>query len=193
MVQSGTRGVLADALDIVLRSTDLNWEYVQKIKIMQEALQTGTVSGGTRRFDLYAESIAGFLQNPLFGNVSGLCGGHSAILDSLARFGAIGTIPWLMVIYCVYRQMRQTLYPSNPNGVALGAVFLIPWIFTMVVDPSIGRRVYAAYFIILPGLSLFLIEGMQTKAHRCTRWGAAPIDTPQGGSSHRGHLSVSRV
>ncbi len=155
------RDSLVSLLNYILQIVSLNAEYAGKIQAIQNGLTYLSLKEDTIRFDQYGESIDGFLKNPLFGDISGLCGGHSAILDSLARFGLIGTIPWIMIIFYFTKQTNQSVYKNDLNKIMLGNIFLIPWIFTLFFNPTIGRTVYASFFLIIPGLSLFIKENIE--------------------------------
>jgi O-antigen ligase len=157
--QSDFINLVAYLLEQIVKVMNLNSEYETKIEFIKSTLLTSSIAVGSdfsNRLDLYLESIKGFFDNPLFGSLLGSCGGHSTLLDSLARFGMLGTFPWIMIIYYFNRQMNSSVYKNNITRKALNYIFLIPWVCTLGLDPATGRMIYASFFLIIPGLSLFI-------------------------------------
>ncbi len=103
------------------------------------------------RVDLYKDSLATFLGNPLFGSVTGKTGGHNYFLDRLAHFGIIGTAPLFVFLHSRFRALLRFV-PSTSRLVfeiciigfyMLGFLKNVSgveyWIFLFVYIPCILR------------------------------------------------------
>lgn len=92
--------------------------YEDKVNDVIDSI-TGQEATGTLkdRTDLYAYSWQGFLSSPIFGTIASKnpqIGGHSLLLDTLARFGLIGFITLLYIllylpITCIRKNVGFTL------------------------------------------------------------------------------------
>jgi hypothetical protein len=157
IVERGVLNIVSILFDFAKYSLGLNEEYLIKLNAIQYMLMDAQ-PGGTTRFDLYSESIEGFIDNPVFGDVTGKCGEHSLIFDSLAKFGIVGTILWVSIIVLFIQQLNKSIVKSNSKAKGIIYVFIIPWIFTMFLNPIMGRMVYSVLFLIIPGLIIIILN-----------------------------------
>lgn len=84
-----------------------------------------------RRMDRYMRSFEAFLSNPLFGcflsgDAAGKVGGHSFILDVLAKYGLLGAT----ILFFAYRSVYKTFY--KPLKKRMGFGFVI-WLFVQPI------------------------------------------------------------
>ena len=82
-------------------------------------------------------------------------GGHSGILDRLAQFGIIGSIPLFMFYISAYGYTFLMLrYLGELRPLPLSIVYLCSFIFASVANPL--TFISGTYYIILAGIALFL-------------------------------------
>lgn len=82
-----------------------------------------------KRMDLYMKSFNAFLSNPLLGTAftgKTVIGGHSFVLDNLARYGAVGGL----MMYFMYRNVFNVFY--RPFAGKNGYSFII-WMFALTI------------------------------------------------------------
>lgn len=112
----------------------------------------------SERFLLYKTSLEGFIQSPLYGQgahfgISGIdnlvalkIGGHSEILDTLARFGLFFSLPLFLFIGSLLKEIKRIDYVSF-------IVVLLFMIFVGLINPILTLSFYG-FIIILPFMSL---------------------------------------
>ena len=71
------------------------------------------------RAELYNSSIDVFLRNPLFGNTLEKIGGHNYILDNLARYGIVGTLPLFMFFFYRFKMTLESLPIADKKAYAI--------------------------------------------------------------------------
>ena len=112
-----------------------------------------------KRSGLYEMSIQTFLQHPIigvgykFGNLGSLqrtfgVGAHSTILDSLAQYGLVGSIPLFSII----------LYPFHRNGEKkYSSIYLLVFAFMLFLNPCFTTyHCLLIVYLIVPLLQKFL-------------------------------------
>lgn len=104
------------------------------------------------RMDLYSISWNTFFANPLFGNPDvGAIGGHAYLVDRLAHYGLIGTIPLVVFLFSMLAKIYTVIPKRKKVYYILG---LLTFICLNFVKNLGGSEMYIFLFIILPGLSL---------------------------------------
>ena len=101
-------------------------EYEKKINDIARSLETGralnTVEG---RLVLYSASVESFASSPLFGDLRGreVSGEHSAVLDTFAKWGIVGGLPFLFIL---------TSFPLSLGASGRTKYFTIPLTITVL-------------------------------------------------------------
>lgn len=118
---------IVESSDVSLRLYDLSQYIIGE--------HTSTNSDLDARSLLYGMSIDTFLRNPLgtWSNIGD--GGHSFILDSIARYGFLGVIMITVMIYRLYVSYVKKLRNSPMYGYAF--IILIVFILLATINPHI--------------------------------------------------------
>jgi O-antigen ligase len=125
-----------------------------KIEDINNSFKYGTDGSVDDRKILYESSLNVFMENPIFGTYNHSDSGeHSFIIDFLAWFGLIGTIPLLLC----FIEVLKTNYKILPSKVRIYYLLsVIPFVFLSFVKgtPFFEQLLYL--FIFIPGLFLTL-------------------------------------
>lgn len=106
------------------------------------------------RGGVYGVSIKSFFENPLFGLGSiQYAGGHSFWLDTLARFGILGTIPYVIVIVSLYKRAKKIL-PNNFLKFYRNTFVLI--LVLMFFNPFYFLDFWTIVFVFIPAIMNYL-------------------------------------
>lgn len=108
-----------------------------------------------QRIELWTESLDIFLSHILFG-FSGDNGGHSFILDNLARFGLIGLFSEFVVFGMMHRRSAKPFFGTALYGYAVYALILN--VIQCLVNPVIN---YFAFTFIIPLTCLYFSQSSE--------------------------------
>lgn len=124
--------------------------------IIRTGESAGTLSGDDGRLARMQWSLEAFEQYPLFGayNKAGVrIGFHSEIMDSLGRFGLVGTIPLLLFLFLVFRDIYVNMKTEVGRKCCVFCAILYATI--MVLNPSMYTQQILPIFIFLPLFELY--------------------------------------
>lgn len=130
--------------------------FTHKIDALEESrkdVQGSSYING--RWELYDISWNSFLEHPVFGNSKAQTGGHSAMLDSLARIGLFGTIVGLLPFVWAYRFALKSMPKANRWYLHIGWVGLL--IFHFLKASAMTAQAYTC-LVVLPVLLLWREE-----------------------------------
>lgn len=108
--------------------------FENKIHDLQTSLATREFFGTFNdRWIRYEVSINGIFSNLFMGSYlitgSGICGGHSSILDVFSQYGIIGEFLWIFIsVGYPYAQMKIL-------GIKNRVIYLLPLVLTMMLNP----------------------------------------------------------
>lgn len=106
------------------------------------------------RYELYLISINTFVINPVIGVSHGDIGGHSFILDHFAKFGLIGTLPFLYTIYLLFKK-SQDILPKQYKTPHL--VNMIVFVVFASLKNVFGFEFLLFLFVVGPFLILYFL------------------------------------
>lgn len=117
----------------------------------------GGVGLTTDRIFVYGLSINSFFDKPLFGSgtldaLYASNGNHSSVLDSFARFGLVGAIPYFYTFIVPYRLNRNVLKERYHR--------LYSWVFVLFIISALFNTMFnyqtlCTIFIIIPAFLYF--------------------------------------
>jgi O-antigen ligase len=123
--------------------------YYRKLDDMQMSLNSESAVGTVHdRTDRYMRSAQLFVENPLMGVRSARdIGKHSLVLDTFARFGIIGGLPLLFILFSVpIRIMRASTKRPAMAGVAFASLVLVAvCTFSNDISAAMGFVIYLIY------------------------------------------------
>lgn len=127
-------------------------EVANKVSDIRNLILNGDASGGTLsvRHNHHKESIMVFCDNPLFGG--GEVGGHSIVLDQMARLGLFGFIPYFLMIFWTFKSWYAKLTKDSTW------FYLIAWIgivTQLAVKGLFGSSSWLYMFVIIPSFLLY--------------------------------------
>lgn len=144
----GQPEVVVSGLDIVQETMDKRGSNYKKIDELEDELMYGNSDGDWRmRVDLYERSSALFMQSPFFGTPTPeMISRHTWIVDRLALFGLVFSIPMFMLFFYFFKQVYFNLYHTKVTFV-LGFVGLL---FMLYMKNDFGQGSWLYGFAFLP-------------------------------------------
>ncbi|MDX9694751.1 MAG: hypothetical protein RBT49_03075 [Bacteroidales bacterium] len=143
-------------LDLVYNGLDFIKPYFansimyKKIDDIQTTLMIGKAGHVALRGSLYLNSWESFLSEPLFGSSKfNSAGGHAFLLDFLAWFGLIGTLPIVIFFSLHLKRIIQILKDDQKIYFFLA---LIPFIILSFTKATPFYEQILFVFIVIPGL-----------------------------------------
>ena len=115
-----------------------------------------------RRMVRYMTSVETFLKNPLFGcftdgNFKSKIGGHSFILDNLAKYGVIG----ITLMFFMYKQIFKMFYKPLANIMGFG---FVTWLFVQpIVLSALNPGMWLDNLCLFAPILLITIFGVEKK------------------------------
>ena len=114
----------------------------------------------TSRFGVYAATIEGFLERPVFGwgterDVEGLdlpAGSHSEYFAALYRQGLLGLLALLGLYWSVWRATRPSGAPAQPAGALLRYgrwFFITALVNSLLNDPNVDSTTYVLLWLFI--------------------------------------------
>lgn len=128
-------------------------ESVRRAVVLQEVTKdTNVATSG--RLELAKHSLQTFLRYPLFGAGGGdnaeQLGGHSYFIDTLARFGIVGSLPmFLAFLSLLWRAVQLRRSGGNRWAAAADVVFMITWLTALVINPYFLGYLTLNYIVFL--------------------------------------------
>lgn len=114
------------------------------------------------RWALIGLSVKAFISNPLFGNCAAEIGGHNFFLDSLARYGIIGCIPFFLLIKSQYNIISSVL---SDNTKRYYLIILFGFITLGILKNMSGTEYWNYLFIYYPALLVWFDNIQKKKEH----------------------------
>lgn len=111
----------------------------------------GQIAG---RGDLYDDSWHAFLASPFWGG-EGKGGGHAMILDFLAWFGLLGTMPLVLFLYYI---LKNAYLKIDNNLKIFFFLSLVPYIVLSFVKGTSGFTQLFIISVFIPGMMIKLSE-----------------------------------
>lgn len=134
--------------------------FENKVTGLTEFMDTGQTSGEVLgRYELYQLSINSFGQNMLFGDPNANVGGHSFILDRLAKYGIIGVSLLMYAMYLALRDVYQWLSFPYRWHYMLCVFALLSY---MVIKNVAGMDYWLYMFVFIP-CQFKLLENLTIK------------------------------
>ena len=117
----------------------------------QFLFEGGTVSNDAyavdKRAELYEFSINAFIRHPLFGTITERIGGHNFGLDTLARFGLVGSLPLFLFFY---NRFRITSSYMSETDKKLYLIIVIGFVALLFTKNVVGIDHWAYLFLYIP-------------------------------------------
>lgn len=140
-----------EILNSLSNSVDGVW--AGKLHDIAVSISGSSLSGSlSERNDLYQESLATFLESPLFGilvHPTGSIGGHATAIDILGLTGIFGFIPFVLAVLYNFRRVCRTCnFPKNKAAIIASNIEFIIVIFTKNIISSLS--LFFAFFVLLP-------------------------------------------
>ena len=134
--------------------------FENKVTGLTEYMETGQTSGEVLgRYELYQLSISSFGQNVLFGDANAYVGGHSFILDRLAKFGIIGVSLLLYALCLAFREVYKWLsFPYRWYYILCVVALLI-----FMVTKNVAGMDYWLYMFVFIPCQFKLLENLTIK------------------------------
>lgn len=116
--------------------------------------QIGLENSEDNRLELYLRSINTFLAHPIIGSLTSGGGGHSSILDTLARYGLMGAVIFIVLYTVIFKKFFMPYRNTKGYG-------YIVWIFVQTLILSTVNTGMWLYVLCLytPVLLAFLNNG----------------------------------
>lgn len=124
--------------------------FENKVIGLTEFTETGQTSGEVLgRYELYQISMNSYSQNILFGDPNAYVGGHSFILDRLAKYGVIGIALLVYALCLAFREVLQWLsYPYRWHYI----LCIVALLSFMVIKNVAGMDYWLYMFVFIPCL-----------------------------------------
>jgi len=144
----GQPEVIVSGLDVAQETMDKRGSNYKKIDELEDELMYGDSDGDwNKRVVLYETSSTLFKQSPLFGTPTPeMISHHTWIVDRLALFGLVFSIPMFMLFFYYFKQMYSNLYHTKVIFV-LGFVGLL---FMLYMKNEFGQGTWLYGFAFLP-------------------------------------------
>lgn len=137
-----------------------------RLREIANALLGNTSSGSDIkvRSSLYLMSINTFFDHPIFGvgNIGTLYvgyGNHSTILDTFAKYGLLGGIPFLLYYYCPIKEIFRRLNASQRQAFKIS---IIMFLILGLINRADTNANYAIIYIVLPAI-LYSVDNLPYK------------------------------
>ena len=135
-------------------------------KMLKTFEATGTYDGTDGRMARMQWSINTFMQHPIFGGhgVSGAkIGGHSEILDMLAKYGIVGFGLLASFFVALYKDIKRRMFSTTARK-CCNIVFFV-WIITAVLNPALFSLQMMPIILMLPLANAYLENQAEITAH----------------------------
>jgi hypothetical protein len=144
----GQPEVIVTSLDVAQETMDERGSNYKKIDELEDELMYGDSDGDWRkRVELYETSSTLFMESPLFGTKTPeMISRHTWIVDRLALFGLVFSIPIVMLFYYYFRQMYSNLIHTKVTF-AYGFIGLM---FMLYMKNDFGQGTWLYGFAFLP-------------------------------------------
>lgn len=112
------------------------------------------------RLDVYYESIKAFISSPVLGiefereTSNEMIGGHSTVLDTLGKYGIVGSIPLFMflIVLCIETYLKI----DNKWGKNVYLVCLIVFTIFLLVNTALFVTIFYMLFVLSPMILIIL-------------------------------------
>jgi hypothetical protein len=137
-----------------------NDNYIFRLTSVADSITGSGDDYAVYRTGMMWKSWGAFLQSPIYGvsEASQLIGGHSFFFDYLAMGGLVAFLPYPFFIYFYIKYLRLVVYPLSRSARVLIETYLFMFIFCTFMNPLNSATVWASFFLILPGISLFFFD-----------------------------------
>lgn len=128
----------------------------EKVEGIESKIKTGSGSATVEgREDKYTSSWDGFQKNVLFGQGSAKkVGGHSFWLDKLSQFGIIGSLPYILFLFILYKRSLKIL--PQILHYAFGILLLITFVI-MLFNPYEFLEFFTIIFVYSPIIGAYFL------------------------------------
>ncbi len=109
---------------------------------------------GIERFKTVYLGVIYFIDYPVLGLGWGVFPTHDFIVNLLVNFGLIGTIPFLILMYNIFRKLQFNLKKVNKKNAPLYKASLESFILILIVSQLSGFNYHSQYFWLYIGLSI---------------------------------------
>lgn len=139
---------------------------------LTDATSVEKLDGVTGRFYVYKLSFDTFIHNPLIGVISfraldegtdlwqanNLVGGHSMLLDSLARYGLIFTSILIILIWYLFKDLSRNYKNHNTSIWIISITFLIFSTVNLSLSPAIIMSIFYMFPLMLEYISIHQLK-----------------------------------
>jgi hypothetical protein len=144
-----------------------NENYQLRVEAVVDAVEGSSTSYAVDRASRYWMSWGAFVENPILGwtrKSNTLMGGHSLILDFLAKGGVVLFCFLPIFVFAYNKYMKTMIYPSSRRSRILIEIYLVMVTMVCLLNPLTSPTVYASLFILLPGMSFFFNDSVFNRA-----------------------------
>lgn len=100
------------------------------------------------RVEMYTKSLDEFIKSPIIGKGNVETGKHSTLLDSMAKYGIIGCIPFILMLYTLIIGSMNSI--QNKYNKKLYGICIIIFLILMLVNTTMFVAIYYTLFVLIP-------------------------------------------